>query len=82
MVTLDDPNPALLARPSLSGTSSLVSVLGGTGDISEGSVGVSAYYHKHKLKSQLNYIYQDVSPDGGGGDLTNHGLDLMFTLAW
>ena len=82
MVTLDDPNPALLARPSLGGTSSLVSVLGATGDISEGSIGVNAYYHKHKLKSQLNYIYQDVSPDGGGSDLTNHGLDLMFTLAW
>lgn len=93
MVEIDDPNAALQARPSLEGSAGYLAAIanagggapvpgtlfGVSGEIMEATLGVNAYYHKHKLKTQLNYIFQDVDPDGGS-DLTNHGLDIMFTL--
>ncbi len=56
------------------------------GDVLEVNIAASAYYHQHKLKTQLAYTYMDVSPDAGTGsgagavDSQNHGIDLLFTL--
>ena len=80
MIKADDPNTALAPRPSLPGTGFGPGAIGpATGDMSEGTVGINAYYHKHKLKTQLNYVYQDISLDSGA-DFTNNGIDIMFTL--
>lgn len=78
MLKFDDANIALAPMGSLSG---MGTGYGYQGDVSELTVGINAYYHKHKLKTQLNYVYQDISPDAGfGADLTNSGVDVMFTL--
>lgn len=50
-----------------------------SGDIFEIGFGVNAFYHKHFMKTQLNYTFQQVEPDGAA-DRDNHIIDVMFTL--
>ncbi len=58
--------------------------VGAEGDIMEYQLMASAYYHKHALKTQLTYTYQHADPDNvaGVGNDDNHGVDLIFTLAF
>lgn len=79
MVTIDDVNPLLTIIPSMQGTGTFAAV--GTGDITEIQGGVSAYYHEHKLKSQVMVTFQSLNPDAGT-DADNVGIDVMATLAF
>jgi hypothetical protein len=84
MVKLDDANGILGPVGMESGQGNPLAGPGGVsvpGDVLEIQGGVTAYYHKHLLKSQLVYTYQGVDPDAGTST-DNHGLDLMFTLAF
>jgi hypothetical protein len=58
--------------------------VGAEGDIVEYQLMASAYYHKHALKTQVTYTYQHADPDNvaGIGNDENHGVDLIFTLAF
>ena len=82
-VKISDVGAQILVLPSLTGSTNTAATLAqqGTGEINEVSAGINAYYHKHKLKTQLNGIMQKVKPDGGT-ETTNNGLDLLFTLAF
>lgn len=57
------------------------SSLGGTGDVMEISAVVNAFYHGHNCKTQLEYTWQDVNPDGAT-DSTNHIIRVAFQLAF
>ena len=92
MVTLDDPiDPSVASiNPSLASSSSALAGFG-TGDVMEISGVISAYYHEHKLKSQIMFTYQTIESDTGGpvdgggsygGDTDNMGIDIMATLAF
>lgn len=79
MVSIDDAN-ALLAVPGMN--AGQANVLGGaTGDVLEIQGVVSAYYHKHALKTQFGYTFQDVDPDTGTSS-ENHSLDVQFTVSF
>lgn len=67
MIDLDDA-PVLLAGTGL-GT-----VAGDIGEI-EGTV--SNYYHRHRLKTQVNYKHQTVDP-ATGGDFDNDFIEVQF----
>lgn len=67
MIDLDDA-PILLVGTPLGGTA---------GDIGEIEGTVSNYYHRHKLKTQVNYKHQTVSPTGGS-DVDNDFIEIQF----
>jgi hypothetical protein len=71
MVDLDDA-PVLLTATSL-GTSA--------GDISEIGGAISAYYHEHKLKTQLGYRHQTTEPTGAS-DFDQDFIDLLFQVVF
>jgi hypothetical protein len=68
MVELDDVPVLLTGTPLTTGS----------GDVSEIEGTVSAYYHAHKLKTQIGYRHQTVDPDAGG-DIDNDFIDVLFT---
>lgn len=80
MVDLDDANPILMPVSSMAGgATSLAGFSQGT--VMELQAMVSAYYHKHALRTQVVYTYQDVDSDNAGAaDSQNHGIDILFTL--
>lgn len=54
--------------------------LGATpGDCTEITAVANAFYHGHACKTQLEYTWQDVAPDGGG-DTTNHIFRVAFQI--
>lgn len=57
--------------------------LGGgfTGEVSEISAVLNAFYRGHSCKTQVEYTFQDISPDGGG-DQSNHILRVQFQLVF
>jgi hypothetical protein len=81
MVNFDDSNAILMPRP---GQPYMGTVFqdGFQGDVLELNIAANAYYHKHKLKTQIAYTLMDVDADDGNAtaDSTNHGIDVMFTL--
>lgn len=72
MIKLEDPGQVMLTGTPL-GTAE--------GDMSELSVVVSNYYHKHNLKTQVMWTLQDIDPTGGTS-ATNHILELQVTFAF
>lgn len=84
MVTNDDNNATTMRGPAgIEGGPSRLSAAGGNatkGDVTELNLGLSQYYHKHALKTQLMYSYLDTAVDGASAlDTTDHGIHLMFT---
>ncbi len=74
MVSNDDPAQNVM-RPIILGAAE--------GDITEIDLGVINYYRgDNSMKTILNYTYQDVEFQGGVGDQTNHGIALLFQLAF
>lgn len=68
----DDPNQVLLSRGN-------ANPLGAAeGETRELEAAVSAYYHGHKLKTQLGYRHQTVDPNAGTS-LDNDFIELLFT---
>jgi hypothetical protein len=49
------------------------------GKASELSVGLNAYYHQHRLKTQMMLTFLNQRPDGGT-EVDSTSLDLLFTL--
>lgn len=49
------------------------------GDVMEISAVLNAFYHGHACKTQVEYTFQDVNPDGGSSD-TNHIFRVQFQL--
>ncbi len=70
-ITLDGPG---------TNTSLTVTGLGSVpGDVLEFSVGVNMYYHAHAMKTEIAYVYQDVSPDATG-DFSNNLFIVQLSL--
>jgi hypothetical protein len=67
MIDLDDA-PVLLAGTPL-GTAA--------GDVGEIEGTVTNYYHRHNLKTQVNYKHQTVDPNGGTS-LDNDFIEVLF----
>ncbi|MGA0059683.1 MAG: porin [Planctomycetota bacterium] len=51
----------------------------GFGTQSEFALGANAYYHKHKLKTQVMLTFANVDPDAGS-ETDATALDILFTL--
>jgi hypothetical protein len=51
----------------------------GFGTQSEFALGLNAYYHKHKLKTQVMLTFANVDPDAGN-ETDATALDVLFTL--
>lgn len=49
------------------------------GDATEITVVVDAFYHQHAAKTQFEYTWQEVDPNGGSKD-TNHIVSIAFQL--
>jgi hypothetical protein len=71
MVDFDDA-PVLLTGTSLGTTAGEISEIGGT---------ISAYYHAHKLKTQLGYRHQTAEP-AGGGEFDQDFVDVLFQVVF
>ncbi len=50
------------------------------GDVTEASFVLNAFYHGHQCKTQVEYTFQDIDPDGGGSGQTNHILRVGFQI--
>lgn len=51
------------------------------GDVMEVSAVLNAFYHAHACKTQIEYTFQDVDPDGAGSNSrTNHILRIAFQI--
>ncbi|MEO6596295.1 MAG: porin [Planctomycetota bacterium] len=50
------------------------------GDANEITAVLNAFYHGHACKTQLEYTFQDVDPDGTGSSTTNHIFRIGFQL--
>jgi hypothetical protein len=75
MVTADDANAG--GPPVV--MNNIVLLGGASGDVLELEGTVSNYYHAHKLKTQLGYVFQSIDFDTAGAtDLDNHILELQF----
>jgi len=53
-----------------------------SGDVSEISAVINAFYAGHAAKTQIEFTVQDVTPDGGAASTTNNLVRVMFTLAF
>jgi hypothetical protein len=79
MVDMSDANPLLAPVGMVASGAALAGFA--TGDVLEIQAGVNAYYHEHKLKTQIMLTFQSVNVDtGGGADSDNLGVDLLTTL--
>ncbi len=77
MVDYDDP-PIVLGLPiGAAGVIPAAQVTAATGDVTEIQGVVSNYYHAHKLKTQIGFTHQTVSPTGGI-DSDNEIVDIQF----
>jgi len=61
----------------LTGTQGIGGVLG---DVTEISAVLNAFYHGHNCKTQFEYTFQDVEPDGAASSATNHILRIAFQI--
>lgn len=50
------------------------------GEVTEVSAVLNAFYHSHACKTQFEYTFQDVDPDGAGTGQTNHLIRIGFQL--
>jgi len=79
MVTFDDP-AVLGVGSSLPGVGAALAGFS-QGEVMEISGVINAYYHEHKLKSQLVVSHQSIDADAGfGTDSDNIAIDVMATL--
>lgn len=67
MIDLDDA-PVLMTGTLLGGAAGEISEIEGT---------ISNYYHRHKMKTQVNYKHQTVDPTGGS-DFDNDYIEVQF----
>lgn len=79
MVDFDDAPVGLLGSSAPLDGSTMT--LTGAGDVFEINGTVSAYYAGHKLKTQIGYTFQTISPTGGT-ELDNHGIEVMVTASF
>lgn len=50
------------------------------GEVTEISAVLNAFYHGHACKTQIEYTFQDVDPDGATSSSTNHILRVGFQI--
>jgi hypothetical protein len=50
------------------------------GDVTEITAVINAFYHQHSCKTQIEYTWQDVDPDGAGPSLTNNIFRIAFQI--
>lgn len=50
------------------------------GEVTEISAVLNAFYHGHACKTQIEYTFQDVDPDGATSGMTNHILRVGFQI--
>ncbi len=80
MIDQDDANQVLMGGPAGIPGAGTARLGAAKGDVMEANVGVSQYYRKHSLKTQLMYTLYDTSVNGNSAaDTTDHGLSLMFS---
>ncbi len=57
-----------------------IDVLPVEGSLTEVSAVLNAFYHGHPCKTQIEYTFQDVDPDGAIAGVTNHILRIAFQV--
>ncbi len=81
MLTFDDP-AMLSVGTSVPGSGPAFATFV-QGEVTEFSGVINAYYHEHKLKSQLVVSHQSIDADAGfGADSDNVAVDVMATLSF